>query len=346
MAGVRILLSNNLPSFLTNLATLTFPRITGKAISLSALVVTVVLLAAACGSSSDQPDTVQPTTLPPGGVVVTTAPTGTPQEMAKQELDLLIQLAQSEFSLERQELGKFSDQVGTVLTRIDSSPAVLESFRNLLEDMLGVTFVFDEETSLNYGPSAKIGSASPLFAPLRPRFGPFKCTASDANYDPYAESFAWRLLRCFMDALFDANVPASEALAAANPVYAKEIPKFAVRTQITHRCYTATWADFERCDRGEDPVLNKFQHGDVAGAHKTVRELAPTPQPTRPPTDEPTPAPTATPRPTTIPTPTATPRPTPTLKPAPTPEPANVSDFSGAWLGRYSGVYNLDFPIC
>ena len=325
-------------------------RFNGRSFAIGALLLALVALTAACGSSSGDPtqivsggETVDPVDTP-----APTVPAGTPQDVAKQELDTLIRLAQSELTLDRQELEAYAKEVGAVLNRIDSDPDVLEAFKNLLEDTLGVTFVFEDSARLNDTLPGKVGRALPLS-------GPFKCSAADQDYDPFAGSKAWHLLRCFMDALFDAEVPASVALNAVNPLYAEVIAKFFVRTNITIRCYTATWADFERCDQGEDPVLNKFRQGDIAGAHKIIRKLAPPPE-SKPrltldpaPTQAPTRGPTRTPTevPTPVPPPTATLPPAITLEPTPVPTPSSgISNFSGTWIGRYSGLYTHGFSIC
>ena len=327
----------------------------GKAIATGALLVALVALTAACGSSGGDS-----TQVVNGGATVSpesppdpTVPAGKSQATARQELDNLIQLAQGELTLDRQELTAYSEQVGAVLKRIDSDPDVLEAFKNLLEDMLGVTFVLEGAARFNEEPLGKVGRALPVFAPQQSFTGPFKCSAADPEYDLYAGSIAWLYLRCFMDALFDVNVPASEALAAANPLFATEIPKLFVRSQVTNRCIN----DIERCVRGDDPVFNKFQQGDFVGAHKTIRGLTTTPEPTRVPAQAPTLAPTAvqaqTPSPTVFLFPTASPLPAATLPPTialeptavPTPESA-LSDFSGTWVGRYSGLYTHGFSIC
>jgi hypothetical protein len=249
--------------------------------------------------------------------------------VAARELDALIQLAQGELTLDTQALTTYSEEVGAVLKRIDSDPDVLQSFQNILEDALGVTFVFDDAASLDVVPTGKVGLASPLL-------GPFKCSPVDPDLDPFAESKAWLLLRCFMDALFDAKLPASEALNAANPLFATEITKLAVRSQVTNRCIN----DIDRCVRGDDPVFNKFQQGDFVGAHKAIRGLTTTP--------ELTPSPTRTPMevPTQAPPPAATLPPAIDLDPTPVPTPSGDSGFSGTWVGRYTGIYTHGFPIC
>ena len=303
----------------------------------------VVALTAACGSSGGDS-----TQVVNGGATVSpesppdpTVPAGKSQATARQELDNLIQLAQGELTLDRQELTAYSEQVGAVLKRIDSDPDVLEAFKNLLEDMLGVTFVLEGAARFNEEPLGKVGRALPVFAPQQSFTGPFKCSAADPEYDPYAGSIAWLYLRCFMDALFDVNVPASEALSAANPLFATEIPKLFVRSQVTNRCIN----DIERCVRGDDPVFNKFQQGDFVGPHKAIRGLDPAPEPTSVPAQ--TPSPTVFLFPTASPVPAATLPPTIALEPTAVPTPAlGASDFSGTWVGRYSGLYTHGFPIC
>ncbi|MCH8298664.1 MAG: hypothetical protein IH873_11405 [Chloroflexi bacterium] len=261
--------------------------------------------------------------------------------MAKQELDTLIQLAQSEFTLDRLELAAYSEQVGAVLNRIDSNPAVLESFKNLLEEMLGVTFVFEDATSLNREPPAKVGLALPVFAPSRSSRGPFKCASVDPNYEPYFDSKAWLLLRCFMDALTDATATTSLVL-MVDPSIAKAVGTVSVRRRISNRCY----GDIDRCTNGNDPVFNKFLQGDMVGAHKTFRELEPKPRVRLTPTETPVQAPTPV-VPTLIPTPTATLPPPIAADPTRTPTPAPViSKFSGTWIGRYTGIYHHKFDIC
>ena len=326
-------------------------RSRGRAIATGAMLVVLVALTAACGSSGGDS-----TQVVNGGATVSpesppdpTVPAGKSQATARQELDNLIQLAQGELTLDRQELTAYSEQVGAVLKRIDSDPDVLEAFKNLLEDMLGVTFLLESETSLEREPPGKVGRALPVFGPHNSSLGPFRCSAADPDHDPYAGSMAWLYLRCFMDALFDVNVPASEALAAANPLFATEIPKLFVRSQVSNRCIN----DIERCVRGDDPVFNKFQQGDFVGAHKTIRGLTTTPEPTPVPTQAPTPVPAQTPSPTVFLFPTASPVPAATLPPGIALEPTAVptpalgaSDFSGTWVGRYSGLYTHGFPIC
>ena len=197
-------------------------------IAIGFLLLALAVLTAACGASSDEdaaPDTGAGTAVPFGGSAVPSAPTGesneVAREVAKQELDILIQLSQGELTLDRRELATYAEQVGAVLNRIDSNPDVLESFKNLLEEMLGVTFVLEDAAGLNDERPGKVGQALPMFAPIGAYFGPFKCSAANPDYDPYAGSMAWLYLRCFMDALFDVNVPASEALTAADPIFAR-----------------------------------------------------------------------------------------------------------------------------
>ncbi len=310
----------------------------GLAFLVVASLLGILLLIAACGSSDKDPTPAAPgeATPVPAASPAPTETSGTPPEAvmqaARQELDTLIQLAQSELTLDTGALTEYSEDVAAVLDRIDSDPQVLQGFRKILEDALGVTFVFEDETRRIGAEPGKVAHALPLT-------GPFKCSATDPKYDPYAESRAWLFLRCFMDALIDVVIPIS----AADPILATEIPKIAVRAKITDRCIN----NIDRCASGNDPVLNKFQQGDYVGAHKTARELAatPTPQPTEAPTRPPTTVPT--------PVPTAPPTAAPTLPPAiglePTPVPAPgpvVSDFSGTWLGRYTGLYTHGFSIC
>ena len=317
-------------------------------IAIGFLLLALAVLTAACGSSSDEeaaPDGGAGTAVSSGAPAVAPAPTGTSKEVARQELDTLIQLAQSEFTLDRRELAAYSERVGVVLNRIDSNPDVLESFKNLLEEMLGVTFVFEDATSLNREPPSKVALALPLFAPSRSSRGPFKCASVDPNYEPYFESKAWLYLRCFMDFLIDATARTSPVL-MVDPSIAKAVGTVSVRRRISNRCY----GDIDRCTNGNDPVFNKFLQGDMVGAHKTFRELEPKPRitsdPTQTTTRAPTAVPTQTPSPTATRTPNATPAPTATLMPAPTSALIAVSDFSGTWLGRYSGLYTHGFPIC
>ena len=309
-------------------------------IAIGFLLLALAVLTVACGSSSSEdaaPGAGVGTAVSSGGTAAPPSPTGTSKgaarEVAKQELDILIGLAQGEFTLDRLELAAYSEQVGAVLNRIDSNPAVLESFKKLLEEMLGVTFVFEDATSLNREPPSKVALALPLFAPSRSSRGPFKCASVDPNYEPYFDSKAWLLLRCFMDALTDATATTSLVL-MVDPSIAKAVGTVSVRRRISDRCYD----DIDRCTNGNDPVFNKFLQGDMVGAHKTFRELTPKPRLTLDPTQTPTRAPTAIP--------TITPAPTATLKPAPTSAPSAVSDFSGTWVGRYSGLYTHGFPIC
>ncbi len=307
----------------------------------------LVALAAACGpSSGDSTQVVSgEAAVAPGPSPTPTVPASTSEEIARKELDNLIQLAQGELTLDKQELAAYSEEVGAALNRIDSDGDVLEAFKNLLEDALGVTFVFGDVAGLNDIRLGKVGRASPLFAPVNSSSGPFKCSAGDPDFDSYAQSKAWLYLTCFMDALFDATVPASEALNAANPLFATEIPKLFVRSQVTNNCIN----DIDRCVRGDDPVLTKFQQGDFAGAHKAIREQAARPPPRLTPTEVPTGAPTRAPTevPTLVPATTAILPPTIGLEPAPIPTAApGGSGFSGTWVGRYTGLYTHGFPIC
>ncbi|PKB79852.1 MAG: hypothetical protein BZY88_11165 [SAR202 cluster bacterium Io17-Chloro-G9] len=258
-------------------------------------------------------------------------PTGASKEVAQRELDNLIQLGQGKIPLDEKGLTAYLEQVGTVLNRIDSDPAVLAAFKGLLEGILGRPIVLEGTAKFNMPSPMRLGLARPLFAPLPSSDGPFGegpfgCSATDPNYDPFAESTAWRYLKCFMDALVDAVVPGSTFRNAADPVVAEGIGTLAVRTNITRRCID----NIEACAGGEDPVLEKFNQGDIAGAYKTARSEALAPPPTATPTRRPTPTP--------VPVPTATPTITATSTPVPTAKPTAVSDFSGIWVGRYKGT--------
>jgi hypothetical protein len=123
-----------------------------------------------------------------------------------------------------------------------------------------------------------------------------------------------------MDALIGAVVPGSTFRNATDPVLAEGLATLTVRTNITQRCIE----NVEACVQGDDPVLTKFNQGDIAGAYRTAKSQALSPPPTAPPN------PTATPP--------ATPKPTVTPTPVPTAAPTVVSDFSGIWVGRYKGT--------
>ena len=308
----------------------------GKPIAIGALLLTLVALTAACGSSGEDPTQAANgrATVAPKSSTVPTVTAGTSEAVAERELNTLIQMAQGEMALDTQALTAYSEEVGAVLDRIDSDPDVLESFKKLLEDALGVTFVFDGAAGLDREPPTKVGLTAPLFTPVH---GPFNSLPTDPNYEPYFESKAWLYLRCFMDALVDLVVPVS----AADPIFATEVPELFVRSQISNRCIN----DIDRCARGDNPVLNKFQQGDFVGAHKTVRSLTTTPEPTPSPTQAPTRTPTEIP--------TQAPPPTATLPPPIAPEPTEIpipqsdgSAFSGTWVGRYTGIYTHGFSIC
>ena len=110
----------------------------------------ILLLIVACGSSSSDPTKV-PEVLATAAPEASPNPTdsaGTPPEAAmraaRQELDTLIQLAQSERTIETGALTEYSEDVAGVLKRIDSDPQILQGFRKLLEDVLGVNFVFED----------------------------------------------------------------------------------------------------------------------------------------------------------------------------------------------------------
>ncbi len=234
------------------------------------------------------------------------------------------------------------DQVGSALKRIDSDPEVLDAFKSLLEDILGGDIEAIDETSRDMTPGFP-PNAGMLAAPAAP--GPFGSKATGPADSRFANSAASRLLVCFMDALVDAVVPGSELLNAADPVLADGVAKLRVRTEIAKRCHT-TISDFEACDRGDDPVMEQFNKGDYAGAHKTARKeaLAGIPTPTSQPPTATVPPPTL--GPTAPPPPTVAPTREPTAPPVGLTPEAPVSYFGGTWLGRYSGVYTHDFPIC
>lgn len=225
--------------------------------------------------------------------------------------------------MDPQRLTAHIEQVGEVLHKIDSDPDVLAAFKELLEGILGRSIVLEGAANLRGTSPAKLKPAGLLLAPLPSSYAPFGCSPTDPDNDPFAESTAWRYLKCFMDALTDTIVPGSTFLNAADPVLATGIANLAVRSNISQRCIINT----EACLLGEDPVLNKFNQGDLTGAYKTARLIAPAPTPTD------TPAPTAMPSPTPIPL-----MPTPAQTPGSTSAPIAASGFSGTWVGRYSGT--------
>ncbi len=133
------------PSGIVAAATRRFNR---RLLAIGAVMLALVALTAACGSSGGDPTQAANggATVAPESSPVSTALAKAPDVVAKQELDSLIQLAQSELTLNVEELSAYSEEVGEILARIDSDPDVLEAFKNLLEDALGVTFVFEDPT--------------------------------------------------------------------------------------------------------------------------------------------------------------------------------------------------------